>query len=51
MAKSYYSTVFAQPANEVWTILRDFGNYRIWVDTVVSEVAQDGPYFVSGLRK
>ena len=26
MARSYYSTVFAQPAGDVWALLRDFGN-------------------------
>ena len=34
MAKSYYSTVFALPAGEIWAVLRDFGNYTVWVDGV-----------------
>jgi Polyketide cyclase / dehydrase and lipid transport len=31
MAKAYYSTVFEQPAGEVWKIIRDFNNYPVWV--------------------
>ena len=31
MAKAYYSTVFQQPAQEVWEIIRDFNNYPVWV--------------------
>ena len=27
MTKSYYSTVFEQRADPVWTIIRDFGKY------------------------
>jgi Polyketide cyclase / dehydrase and lipid transport len=32
MAKSYYSTVFEQPADAVWAVIRDFNNYPVWVD-------------------
>ena len=32
MAKTYYSTVFDQPAAKVWEIVRDFNNYPVWVD-------------------
>ena len=32
MAKSYYSTVFEQPADAVWSVIRDFNNYPVWVD-------------------
>jgi Polyketide cyclase / dehydrase and lipid transport len=31
MAKAYYSTVFEQPAPEIWKIIRDFNNYPVWV--------------------
>ena len=31
MAKAYYSTVFEQPAAEIWKIVRDFNNYPVWV--------------------
>jgi Polyketide cyclase / dehydrase and lipid transport len=34
MAKSYYSTVFELPVDQVWTAIRDFGNYTVWVDNV-----------------
>ena len=42
MAKSYYSTVFAQPADDVWLTLRDFGNYTLWVDEVDESRIEDG---------
>jgi hypothetical protein len=32
VARSYYSTIFAQPAGEVWSLIRDFNNYPVWVD-------------------
>ena len=32
MAKSYYSTIFEQPAEALWEIIRDFNNYPLWVD-------------------
>jgi hypothetical protein len=32
MAKSYYSTVFMQPADTVWSVVRDFNAYPVWVD-------------------
>ena len=33
MARSYYSTIFEQSADEViWTAIRDFNNYPVWVD-------------------
>jgi hypothetical protein len=34
MAKSYYSTVFDHAADRVWSVVRDFGNYTLWVDGV-----------------
>jgi hypothetical protein len=41
MAKSYYSTVFEQSARDVWAILRDFGNYTVWVDGVDESRIED----------
>jgi hypothetical protein len=38
MARSYYSTVFEQTADQVWVVMRDFGNYAVWVEGV-SEVS------------
>jgi hypothetical protein len=32
MAKSYYSTIFEQSADEIWNIIRDFNSYPVWVD-------------------
>ena len=32
MAKAYYSTILAQPADAVWSVIRDFNNYPVWVD-------------------
>ncbi len=32
MSKSYYSTIFEQPADDVWGAIRDFKNYPVWVD-------------------
>ncbi|HEY2756284.1 MAG TPA: SRPBCC family protein [Pseudolabrys sp.] len=32
MAKSYYSTIFEQSADEIWRVIRDFNNYPVWVD-------------------
>jgi hypothetical protein len=32
VARSYYSTIFAQSAGEVWAVIRDFNNYPVWVD-------------------
>ena len=41
MAKAYYSTVFEQPAGEVWKIIRDFNNYPVWVHGAgTSEIEQ-----------
>jgi hypothetical protein len=31
-ARSYYSTIFDQAADEVWNIIRDFNNYSVSVD-------------------
>jgi Polyketide cyclase / dehydrase and lipid transport len=32
MSKSYFSTIFEQSADEVWSVIRDFNNYPVWVD-------------------
>jgi hypothetical protein len=31
MAKAYYSTVFTQSADDIWSVIRDFNNYPVWV--------------------
>ena len=42
MAKSYYSTVFEQPAAAVWSVIRDFNNYPVWVDGAGRSHIEDG---------
>ena len=42
MAKSYYSTVFEQSADEVWRVIRDFNNYPVWVDGTGESAIEDG---------
>jgi hypothetical protein len=32
MARAYYSNVVPQPADHIWNDIRDFNNYRVWVD-------------------
>ena len=41
MAKAYYSTVFEQTADQVWTAIRDFGNYT-WTGTVSESYIEEG---------
>ncbi|QBD80244.1 SRPBCC family protein [Ktedonosporobacter rubrisoli] len=41
MAKAYYSTVFAQTADEVWAAIRDFGRYE-WASGVTESYMEDG---------
>ena len=42
MAKAYYSTVFEQPAAQVWKIVRDFNNYPVWVGGAGESRIEDG---------
>ena len=42
MAKAYYSTVFEQPAPQVWKIVRDFNNYPVWVEGAGESRIEDG---------
>ena len=42
MAKAYYSTVFLQPAEAVWEIIRDFNNYPVWVGGAGESRIEDG---------
>ena len=52
MAKSYYSTVFDQTADEVWGIVRDFGNDYWWTHEPVKTVVEDGKsgYEIGAIR-
>jgi hypothetical protein len=42
MARAYYSTVFREPATEVWKIIRDFNNYPVWVGGAGESAIEDG---------
>jgi Polyketide cyclase / dehydrase and lipid transport len=42
MARAYYSTVFREPAAEVWKIIRDFNNYPVWVGGAGESAIEDG---------
>lgn len=52
MAKAYFSTVFGQTADEVWGIVRDFGNDYWWTHEPVETVVEDGRsgYEVGAIR-
>jgi hypothetical protein len=41
MARSYYSTVFDQTADEIWGVIRDFGNYQ-WAGVVAETHIEGG---------
>lgn len=41
MATAYYSTVIDRPADEVWSVIRDFDHYA-WAGTGVDAVMEDG---------
>lgn len=44
IAKSYYSTVFEQSADEVWAVVRDFNDYPRYIDGVdESHIEDDKP--------
>jgi Polyketide cyclase / dehydrase and lipid transport len=42
MARSYYSTVFEHSADEVWSTIRNFNNYPVWVDGAGESRIEDG---------
>ena len=42
MTKAYYSTIFEQSADAVWSVIRDFNNYPVWVDGAGESVIEDG---------
>jgi hypothetical protein len=41
MAKSYYSTIFEQTADQVWGVIRDFGTYT-WTGSVSESFLEEG---------
>jgi hypothetical protein len=42
MAQAYYSTVFSQSADDLWSVIRDFNNYPVWVDGSGESEIEDG---------
>ncbi|MGA9006198.1 MAG: SRPBCC family protein [Xanthobacteraceae bacterium] len=42
MARAYYSTVFMQSADDLWSVIRDFNNCPVWVDGSGSSEIEDG---------
>jgi hypothetical protein len=42
MARAYYSTIFREPAPEIWKIIRDFNNYPVWVNGAGESRIEDG---------
>src|SRR5438067_10178047 len=52
MAKSYFSTVFDEPADAIWSAIRDFSNYQ-WAGVVSETTMEDGKAgdAVGGVRR
>jgi hypothetical protein len=42
IARAYYSTVFREPAADIWEIVRDFNNYPVWVGGAGESRIEDG---------
>lgn len=42
MARAYYSTVFEKSADDIWSVIRDFNNYAVWVEGVGESFIEDG---------
>jgi hypothetical protein len=42
MTTSYYSTVFEQTADQIWTVIRNFGNYQVWLEDVSESSIEEG---------
>jgi hypothetical protein len=42
MTRVYYSTVFEQTADQVWSAIRDFNSYPEWVASVSESHIEDG---------
>src|SRR5579859_3325336 len=40
--KVCYSSVFAQTADQVWAVIRDFNSYPVWVASVTESHIEDG---------
>lgn len=42
MTKVSYSTVFEQTADQVWSVIRDFNSYPVWVASVTESHIEEG---------
>src|SRR6185437_3780847 len=42
MPKVYYSTVIDHPADQVWSVIRDFNSYPVWVEGITDSHIEDG---------
>lgn len=42
MTKVSYSTVFEQTADQVWSVIRDFNSYPVWVTSVTESHIEEG---------
>jgi Polyketide cyclase / dehydrase and lipid transport len=42
MTMAYYSTIFQEPAADIWEIVRDFNNYPVWVEGSGESLIEDG---------
>ena len=42
MPTSYYSTIFTQSADTVWSVVRDFNAYPVWVDGAGASEIENG---------
>ena len=42
MPKVYYSTVIDEPADRVWSIIRDFNSYPVWVEGIAESHIEEG---------
>jgi len=41
MITAYYSTVLDHPVDRVWSLIRDFNNYPVYIDGVTASVIED----------
>jgi len=42
MNKVYYSTVIDHPAERVWSVIRDFNSYPVWVEGIDESHIEEG---------
>ena len=40
MARTYYSTVFEQSADDIWVVIRDFSAYSVWLPGTESQIEE-----------